>query len=242
MNKNTFKINKSLATNLLSLLCIIAGAFFKNHIILYAGLFALSGAMTNWIAIYMLFEKIPGLYGSGVIPARFEDFKNGIHNLVMGQFFTHENITRFFKESASENVDITPIIDEIDFDPSFDTILAVIMESSFAPMIGMIGGVDALKSMKEPFVIKIKESLINIAESDSMQENIQTMLKQAADTDETINKIETIVQNRLDELTPLMVKNIIQEMIRKHLGWLVVWGGVFGGIIGFITSFVGNIW
>ena len=241
MDKNTFKINKSLATNLLSLLCVITGALLKNHIILYSGLFALSGAMTNWIAIYMLFEKVPGLYGSGVIPARFEDFKNGIHNLVMGQFFTHENMTRFFKESTSENIDITPIIDGINFEPSFDTILAVIMESSFAPMLGMIGGIEALKPMKEPFVIKIKESLLDIAESDSIQENIKTMLKQAADTDEIINKIETIVQNRLDELTPLMVKNIIQEMIRKHLGWLVVWGGVFGGIIGFMTSFVGSI-
>jgi hypothetical protein len=25
-------------------------------------------------------------------------------------------------------------------------------------------------------------------------------------------------------------------MIRKHLGWLVVWGGVFGGLIGFLVS------
>ena len=25
-------------------------------------------------------------------------------------------------------------------------------------------------------------------------------------------------------------------MIRKHLGWLVVWGGVFGGLIGFIAA------
>jgi uncharacterized membrane protein YheB (UPF0754 family) len=32
------------------------------------------------------------------------------------------------------------------------------------------------------------------------------------------------------------VKDIIQEMIHKHLGWLVVWGGVFGGIIGFVVS------
>jgi hypothetical protein len=36
-----------------------------------------------------------------------------------------------------------------------------------------------------------------------------------------------------------MVKEIIQTMIRKHLGWLVVWGGVFGGIIGLAMSFTG---
>jgi hypothetical protein len=25
-------------------------------------------------------------------------------------------------------------------------------------------------------------------------------------------------------------------MIRKHLGWLVLWGGVFGGLIGLICE------
>jgi hypothetical protein len=44
----------------------------------------------------MLFEKVPGLYGSGVIPARFEDFKDGIRELIMQQFFTEENIDRFY--------------------------------------------------------------------------------------------------------------------------------------------------
>jgi hypothetical protein len=29
-------------------------------------------------------------------------------------------------------------------------------------------------------------------------------------------------------------------MIRKHLGWLVVWGGVFGGIIGLAVSALQN--
>jgi len=47
-----------------------------------------------------------------------------------------------------------------------------------------------------------------------------------------------IVQKRLDELTPGMVKDIIQKMIRNHLGWLVVWGGFFGGLIGLAASFL----
>jgi Na+/H+ antiporter NhaD/arsenite permease-like protein len=34
-----------------------------------------------------------------------------------------------------------------------------------------------------------------------------------------------------------MVKDIIQQMIKKHLGWLVVWGGVFGGLIGLIAAY-----
>jgi len=37
-------------------------------------------------------------------------------------------------------------------------------------------------------------------------------------------------------MTPEIVKDIIQNMIRKHLGWLVIWGAVFGGAIGVTLS------
>ena len=53
-----------------------------------------------------------------------------------------------------------------------------------------------------------------------------------------LSQVEQIVDQRLDELTPVQVKNIIQEMIRQHLGWLVVWGGVVGGFIGFAVGIV----
>jgi len=67
-------VNKSVITNGLAAIIFIVGYSLEQQIILYIGLFALSGAITNWLAIHMLFEKVPGLYGSGVIPARFEDF------------------------------------------------------------------------------------------------------------------------------------------------------------------------
>ena len=50
------------------------------------------------------------------------------------------------------------------------------------------------------------------------------------------HQVEQIIDNRLQELTPEKVKDIVQNMIRKHLGWLVVWGGVFGGVIGLGVS------
>ena len=50
-------------------------------------------------------------------------------------------------------------------------------------------------------------------------------------------RIEGIVRQRLDELTPERVKEIVEDMIRQHLDWLVVWGGVFGGLIGLLTHF-----
>ena len=67
-------MNMSTATNAISLLITIIGYGLPVYdgIIFDTGIFALSGALTNWLAIYMLFEKVPYLYGSGVIPSRFE--------------------------------------------------------------------------------------------------------------------------------------------------------------------------
>ena len=68
--------------------------------ILSTGLFALSGGITNWLAVHMLFERVPGLYGSGVIQIRFEEFKLGIRNLIMQQFFQHGDLEAFFHGSG----------------------------------------------------------------------------------------------------------------------------------------------
>jgi len=99
-------MNKSVITNLLALTFVLVGFLTEvafKEVILSIGLFALAGGLTNWIAIHMLFEKIPFLYGSGVISARFEDFKFGIHELVMQQFFSKENLDKFFAEIVNED-------------------------------------------------------------------------------------------------------------------------------------------
>ncbi len=76
-----------------------------------------------------------------------------------------------------------------------------------------------------------------MTKSEAFIEAIHDGLNTQQISDDLINDIEAIVAKRLDELTPEMVKNIIQRMIKEHMGWLVVWGGVFGGLIGLIFSF-----
>ena len=41
------------------------------------------------------------------------------------------------------------------------------------------------------------------------------------------DKIASVIEKRLDELTPQLVKEIVQAMIKKHLGWLVGLGWFF---------------
>ncbi|MBL4638699.1 MAG: DUF445 domain-containing protein [Proteobacteria bacterium] len=236
-------MNKSLLTNLIAASLIAAGWAMDGPLrdaVLATGLFALAGGVTNWLAIHMLFEKVPGLYGSGVITARFKDFKLGIHNLVMQQFFSKENLDRFFTEMVTEDanhqLDFHEVIEETDLSPTYDGLVATIMESSFGSMLSMFGGQEALIPLKEPFIIRMKASLNEMAHSDSFQASVREKLTSNPVSEDIHQQIEHVVNARLDELTPIMVKEIIQTMIREHLGWLVVWGGVFGGLIGLITS------
>ena len=67
----------SLLTNLVALGLLLAGLVLPEPAgswVLSVGAFALSGSITNWLAVYMLFERVPGFYGSGVVPLHFEEF------------------------------------------------------------------------------------------------------------------------------------------------------------------------
>ncbi|WDD98955.1 DUF445 domain-containing protein [Thalassomonas actiniarum] len=231
-------MNKSVITNLLALLCTLGGYFLSQPILFTVGLFALSGAITNWLAVHMLFEKVPGLYGSGVIPARFEDFKKGIRDLMMEQFFTEDNIDRFLSDSSGKanTLDLAPVIEKVDLTPAFDNLVAVIENSSFGGMLAMVGGSEAIQPLKEPFIEKMKTSIGEISQSDEFNSLLRDELEQPSVIAGMRDKVSDIIEKRLNELTPQLVKEIIQTMIRKHLGWLVVWGGVFGGIIGLIAA------
>jgi uncharacterized membrane-anchored protein YjiN (DUF445 family) len=230
-------LNKSIITNGLALTLVLLGFSLGNDIVKTVGLFAVSGAITNWIAIHMLFEKVPGLYGSGVIPERFEDFKSGIRTLVMEQFFSEDNIQRFLADNNQPiHVDFAPIIKKVDLAPTFDSLVEVIKDSSFGQMLGMFGGVEALEPMRQPFVDKMGAALVDITQEPKFTLLLQQELTRPDVHQDLHRKISQIVEERLNELTPKMVKDIIQNMIREHLGWLVVWGGVFGGSIGLVAG------
>ncbi|MBU3014208.1 DUF445 domain-containing protein [Poseidonibacter lekithochrous] len=234
-------MNKSDITNILTVLIMAYGYSNGNDTIFIIGLFALSGAITNTLAIHMLFEKVPYLYGSGVIEKNFTKFKSSIHNLLMKQFFTKENLTRFFQEemkSAKSTVDFEKILNKTDFTPAYNSLKESVMESSFGGMLGMFGGEAALEPLKEPFTNKLQTSIIDITKTEAFQEVLDEALKSDDLSDDIYNKLSQIVDKRLDELTPLLVKQMVQNIIKEHLGWLVVWGAVFGGLIGFASTFL----
>lgn len=234
-------MNKSDITNIITVLIMAYGYSNGNDTIFMVGLFALSGAVTNTLAIHMLFEKVPFLYGSGVIESKFSQFKLSIHNLLMHQFFTRENLTRFFEEevsSAKKTIDFEKILNKTDFSLAYESLKESVMQSSFGGMLGMFGGESALEPLREPFTKKLQASIISISSTQEFQEIVSDALKSENLSEDIYNKLSCIVDARLEELTPAMVKEIVQDMIKEHLGWLVIWGAVFGGLIGLASSLI----
>ena len=232
-------MDKSKLTDIVSIVLIVIGLqdFEYSQLFLYAGLFALSGAITNQLAIYMLFERVPFLYGSGVIEKNFESFKSSIKDMVMREFFSKQQLNNFFEKEESK-IDLEPIVKKADFSPAFDALSKTVMESKFGGAIAMFGGESALEALREPFVTKLQSSVIGIVSSDTFKKELKKHLASSSISDDLLNNIDKLVTNRLDELSPKMVKELIQKLIKEHLGWLVVWGGVFGGLIGIVSSFV----
>ena len=160
---------------------------------------------------------------------------------MMTQFFTQENIAKFFNQQSSASPisakNFEPVIAAIDLDKVFLGLIEVVLASPLGGMLGMFGGAQALQPMKEPFKLKMQQTLTELSQSDDFQTALTGHLGKSDTAQLITTKVGDIVDQRLSELTPKMVKEIIEEMIQKHLGWLVVWGGVLGGLIGAVMSF-----
>tara|TARA_A100001015_G_scaffold149947_1_gene166295 strand:+ start:2052 stop:2744 length:693 start_codon:yes stop_codon:yes gene_type:complete len=225
-------MNKSILTNIVALLITLIGIInpFENSLLLMIGLFSLSGGITNWIAIHMLFEKVPFVYGSGIIPKNFLIFKQAIKDLVIKEFFSRNNVEVFTSKISEEA--IISISKNINYNNIFEGLTESIESSQLGGMLSMVGGKKALEPLRKPIKIKLETLFKSIIEKEKNSNFGDEIV------DNVYVRIEKLIDDRLNELSPQDVKEIIQNLIDKHLGWLVIWGGVFGGFIGIISFFV----
>jgi len=232
------KLSKSTITDMVSMsfigISISAPEPYATPLLM-TGLFALSGAITNQLAIHMLFNKVPLLYGSGVIEKNFELFKASIKNMIMTQFFTKEQLLNFF-QNEEKKIELAPLVESADFSPAFVALKQSVMESRLGDALSLFGGEKALDGLKEPFAKKLKSAVVGIVSSETFKAQMNHHLEQSTFNDEIFATIDNLITKRLEELTPKMVNDLVHQLIHTHLGWLVVWGGVLGGAIGLISA------
>jgi hypothetical protein len=63
-------------------------------------LFAFAGGICNYFAVKMLFTRLPLMYGSGVIPRRFEEVREAIKETVVKMFFDAKFLERYLSQKV----------------------------------------------------------------------------------------------------------------------------------------------
>ncbi|CAD7975336.1 unnamed protein product [Amoebophrya sp. A25] len=240
-------LNKGDVSNFVTFLIMLLGIFLNMTIyttpelratnyILAFGLFGFAGGFTNWLAIKMLFEKVCGLPGSGVIPARFKEIRTVVKGTIMKAFFDDEFLNSYLESRGSgllKSMDIGGKVAEFvsapDFESGLKTKLEEISQTPEGMMLQMVkqmfgGSFDALLPMVRPVLITLAKDL---------GDNID--LRRLVSVDRVKTEIDLLMTEKLELLTPELVKTLLEEMIRSHLGWLVLWGNIFGGLIGLFS-------
>jgi len=205
--------------------------------ILAFGLFGFAGGITNWLAIKMLFDKIPGLYGSGIIEDRFVEIRETVKDIIMKTFFSADYLETYLSQKAEQllgSFDVeeklkelleSPIVDEI-----IDTKLEELARRPEGLWLSMMGIESSkLKPMIKPFIL-------------GMGSDVAPMILKNFDASKLLNiekirtEVDVLLTTKLEALEAKHVKILLEGVMRKHLGWLVVWGNVFGGTIGLVTK------
>lgn len=211
--------------------------------VLAFGLFGFAGGATNWLAVKMLFDRIPFLAGSGVIPRQFKAIRQSVKDTVMQGFFDEEYLEAYLRKRSAtmmQDLDLAKMIDDFMAKPEFDALLTEkltamsakpegMMINSMAPMFGGIGGmVPVIKPILQAIGKEVGEELARTF--DPLE--VITVAK-------IRTELDALMTEKLQLLTPKMVKRLLENVIRQHLGWLVVWGNVFGALIGVVSKIVG---
>ncbi|KAL0211447.1 hypothetical protein P9112_009745 [Eukaryota sp. TZLM1-RC] len=207
-----------------------------NGYIYTAGLFGLAGGVTNWLAVKMLFDKIPFLYGSGVIPNRFKEIRRAVKNAIMRTFFDQKYLEKYLAKKAGAvlgglNIEdkVRQLLESQVVDDIIDAKLKEFSQRPEAVYITLMGIQPAqLKTWIKPFALGLGGDLA-------------PLVSQLFDPAKTLNldmlrtEIDSLMTTKLEELTPDIVKKMLEDVMREELGLLIVWGAVFGSSIGMLS-------
>lgn len=208
--------------------------------LLAAGLFGFAGGITNWLAVKMLFDRVCGLPGSGVIPMRFKEIREVVKNTIMKTFFDGPYLEQYMNKKMgmmAKDIDIAGKLKNVLESPEVDAMIdKQLTDLADRPegMLLMIGGIQPvmLKPLVKPFVLGMAEDIA------PMLGNMIDM-KSIMSVEKLREEIDLLMTEKLQELTPERVKDLMEEVIRTHLGWLIVWGNVFGSLIGILSKLAG---
>ena len=234
--------HKGNVSNLISFCLLVVGLAASSWMawsswVLAAGLFGFAGGITNWLAVKMLFDRVPFLYGSGVIPNRFREIRKTVRDLILRHFFDVEYLERFFtgrmdalSDDPGLEAKVAELLNSDEVDEIIERKLEELQATPAGAMLKMVG-----TAMVKPMVKQFVSSL----GSELAPRLAAEMAKSGLDVESLRQQVDQLLTAKLEELTPEVVRQMMEEVMREHLGWLIVWGNVFGGSIGLVARALG---
>ena len=233
--------HKGNVSNLISLGLFAVGLYWRSTVwggwVLAGGLFGLAGGTTNWLAVKMLFDRVPLLYGSGVIPNRFVEIRETVRDLIMRHFFDVDYLRRFFADrmdalSHDSRIEekVVALLQSEEADAAITRKLEELQNSPAGGFLKMVGTA-AVKPLVTQFVSGVGVELAPRLASE--------LAGSGLDVDAMREQVDDLLASKLEELTPQVVREMMEDVMREHLGWLIVWGNVFGGAIGIVAHACG---
>lgn len=264
-------MDKGALSNIISASLLVLGLVLGDSalgaIVLSTGMFAFSGGITNTLAVKMLFDRIPGLVGSGVIPARFKEIRREIKQLILAHFFSEEYLQSFVAENVQE-IDWSaylkpsstargPFADFVDgqwknltapgvIRPVVKAQVDKLMDAPFGGLLAIVGSEtieDAIGKFVARFLGSMKPKVLEASATFRPEPGaLGVELDEEKIIADLRAQVNHLLERKLQELDAERVKRLTEDVMRKHLGWLVVWGNIFGGLLGLAAYLLTGGW
>ncbi|XP_063692530.1 uncharacterized protein LOC134824551 isoform X2 [Bolinopsis microptera] len=207
--------------------------------LLSIGLFAFSGGFTNWIAIQMLFYKIPLIYGSGVLRRRYKAIRCAMKDMILGTFFQPEFLNKYIPQKLREAAAEADVENKINLFLNTETGQKIIEDKidqiSASPEGQLVESMDinvgTFKPLIKPVIVSFLSDL-----GPSVLNHLIEPDNGALNLDKLRDELNRYMCERMLEVTPQMIQDIMYTVVLQYLGWLIVWGCVFGGVMGVICQ------
>ncbi|XP_065184684.1 uncharacterized protein LOC135815332 [Sycon ciliatum] len=230
MRFNLFQSNKST--------CSSDGYSRLACYFLSAGLFGFMGGFTNWLAVAMLFTKVPFLYGSGVVPARFKEIRVRLRKEMVTSVFDGRHFIRYVNQrtrTAVASADVPQQIAKFLSNPEVDSILQRRLNEFRDEPVGQLLASVGVKADDQSTV---KPAIIGA--SADLAPAVLTALGQLNKTPVHLfrRELDAFITQRAENLDQETVTRMLKAVLRPHLGWIILWGSFFGMVMGIIVQAV----
>tara|TARA_B100000795_G_C22800727_1_gene441769 strand:+ start:2912 stop:3502 length:591 start_codon:yes stop_codon:yes gene_type:complete len=179
---------------------------------------AVTGWITNWIAVKMLFHPVKpikfGLFTiQGVFPKRQKAMAERLGQIVATELFSIDDIVD--KMKSADNAEVLKFVDS-----KLDDFINVKLGASM-PMLSMF--------LNDDLKIKIKTALLN-----EIGEAIPGIIDTYASKLKSEVNIEKIVYDKVVNFSSDKMEEVLYSIMKKEFKFIEVLGGILGFFIGLI--------